>query len=89
MSAPFFLGKVIDIIYTTASDTEAMTASLTSMCGLLAGAFLCGGAANATRVYLIQLSGETGGRTNRAEETNSMRCALMNFFSLFFFFLFR
>ncbi|XP_013857271.1 ATP-binding cassette sub-family B member 10, mitochondrial [Austrofundulus limnaeus] len=66
MSAPFFLGKVIDIIYTTASDTETMTASLTSLCGLLAAAFLCGGAANATRVYLMQLSGEKIIRNLRA-----------------------
>ncbi|XP_060923890.1 ATP-binding cassette sub-family B member 10, mitochondrial [Limanda limanda] len=58
MSAPFLLGKVIDTIYTTGTDTEAMTASLTSLCIMLTGAFLCGGAANAARVYLMQLSGQ-------------------------------
>ena len=59
MSAPFFLGKVIDTIYTTGADTETMTASLTSLCIMLTGVFLCGGAANAARVYLMQTSGET------------------------------
>uniref|UniRef100_A0A1A8FJD0 ATP-binding cassette sub-family B member 10, mitochondrial n=3 Tax=Nothobranchius korthausae TaxID=1143690 RepID=A0A1A8FJD0_9TELE len=58
MSAPFFLGRVIDTIYTSASDTETMTASLTSLCIMLAGAFLCGGAANAARVYIMQASGQ-------------------------------
>lgn len=59
MSAPFFLGKVIDTIYNTGTDTETMTASLTSLCIMLTGVFLCGGAANAARVYLMQISGET------------------------------
>ncbi|KFP71046.1 hypothetical protein N310_12065, partial [Acanthisitta chloris] len=56
MSAPFFLGKVIDIIYTNPS--EDFTDSLTSLCALLSGIFLCGGAANATRVYLMQTAGQ-------------------------------
>lgn len=58
MSAPFLLGKVIDTIYSTGSDTETMTASLTSLCFMLTGVFLCGGAANAARVYLMQTSGQ-------------------------------
>ncbi|XP_073690067.1 ATP-binding cassette sub-family B member 10, mitochondrial [Garra rufa] len=56
MSAPFFLGKVIDTIYT--SPTEDFTSSLTSLCLILTGVFLCGGAANAARVYLMQISGQ-------------------------------
>ncbi|XP_073729740.1 uncharacterized protein abcb10 [Misgurnus anguillicaudatus] len=56
MSAPFFLGRVIDTIYT--SPTEDFTASLTSLCIMLTGVFLCGGAANAARVYLMQISGQ-------------------------------
>lgn len=56
MSAPFFLGKVIDTIYT--SSTEDFTASLTSLCMMLSGVFLAGGAANAARVYLMQVSGQ-------------------------------
>lgn len=58
MSAPFLLGKVIDTIYSTGADTETMTASLTSLCLMLTGVFLCGGAANAARVYLMQTSGQ-------------------------------
>ncbi|XP_053314465.1 ATP-binding cassette sub-family B member 10, mitochondrial [Spea bombifrons] len=56
MSAPFFLGKVIDVIYS--NPTEDITSSLTSICALLSGVFLCGAAANATRVYLMQISGQ-------------------------------
>lgn len=58
MSAPFLLGKVIDTIYSSGADMETMTASLTSLCIMLTGVFLCGGAANAARVYLMQISGE-------------------------------
>uniref|UniRef100_A0A3Q3BBH6 ATP-binding cassette, sub-family B (MDR/TAP), member 10 n=1 Tax=Kryptolebias marmoratus TaxID=37003 RepID=A0A3Q3BBH6_KRYMA len=72
MSAPFFLGKVIDTIYTSASDTEAMTASLSSLCILLTGVFLCGGAANAARVYLMQLSGQQIVRNLRASVFSSV-----------------
>uniref|UniRef100_A0A8B9SGF7 ATP-binding cassette sub-family B member 10, mitochondrial n=1 Tax=Anas platyrhynchos TaxID=8839 RepID=A0A8B9SGF7_ANAPL len=56
MSAPFFLGKVIDVIYTNPS--EDFTESLSSLCALLSGIFLCGAAANATRVYLMQTAGQ-------------------------------
>ncbi|XP_059927038.1 ATP-binding cassette sub-family B member 10, mitochondrial [Gadus macrocephalus] len=66
MSAPFFLGRVIDTIYTTGSDTETMAASLTSLCAVLTGVFLCGGAANAARVYLMQISGQRIVRNLRA-----------------------
>uniref|UniRef100_A0AAR2L9I9 ATP-binding cassette, sub-family B (MDR/TAP), member 10 n=1 Tax=Pygocentrus nattereri TaxID=42514 RepID=A0AAR2L9I9_PYGNA len=56
MSAPFFLGQVIDTIYT--SSSADFSSSLTSLCIMLAGIFLCGGAANAVRVYLMQVSGQ-------------------------------
>lgn len=59
MSAPYLLGKVIDTIYSSGTDTETMTASLTSLCIMLTGVFLCGGAANAARVYLMQTSGQS------------------------------
>ncbi|KAJ8250462.1 hypothetical protein COCON_G00223840 [Conger conger] len=56
MSAPFFLGRVIDTIYmNTAAD---FTSSLTSLCTMLCGVFLCGAAANSARVYLMQSSGQ-------------------------------
>ncbi|KAM3626059.1 uncharacterized protein V6R79_021901 [Siganus canaliculatus] len=72
MSAPFLLGKVIDTIYTSATDTETMTASLTSLCILLTGVFLCGGAANAARVYLMQISGQKIVRNLRASAFSSI-----------------
>ena len=73
MSAPFFLGKVIDTIYTAGTDTETMTASLTSLCVMLTGVFLCGGAANAARLYLIQASGE---KKETGKETDSFQWAI-------------
>nr|XP_056708579.1 ATP-binding cassette sub-family B member 10, mitochondrial [Euleptes europaea] len=56
MSAPFFLGKVIDVIYTNPSGD--FTDNLSNLCALLSGIFLCGAAANATRVYLMQTAGQ-------------------------------
>ncbi|XP_060782148.1 ATP-binding cassette sub-family B member 10, mitochondrial [Neoarius graeffei] len=56
MSAPFFLGKVIDTVYT--NSCADFSSSLTSLCIMLAGVFLCGGAANAARIYLIHVSGQ-------------------------------
>ncbi|XP_037000009.2 ATP-binding cassette sub-family B member 10, mitochondrial [Artibeus jamaicensis] len=56
MSAPFFLGRIIDVIYTDpAADCSS---SLTRLCLALSGVFLCGAAANAVRVYLMQTSGQ-------------------------------
>ncbi|XP_061670327.1 ATP-binding cassette sub-family B member 10, mitochondrial [Syngnathoides biaculeatus] len=72
MSAPFLLGKVIDTIYTTGSDAEAMASSLTSLCLVLTGVFLCGGAANAARVYLMQISGQQIVRNLRASVFSSI-----------------
>uniref|UniRef100_A0A8C2ZTY1 ATP-binding cassette sub-family B member 10, mitochondrial n=1 Tax=Cyclopterus lumpus TaxID=8103 RepID=A0A8C2ZTY1_CYCLU len=72
MSAPFLLGKVIDTIYTTGTDTETMTASLTSLCIMLTGVFLCGAAANAARVYLMQTSGQQIVRNLRAAVFSSI-----------------
>ncbi|KAM9410571.1 ATP-binding cassette sub-family B member 10, mitochondrial [Pholidichthys leucotaenia] len=72
MSAPFFLGRVIDTIYTSGTDTETMTASLTSLCIMLMGVFLCGGAANSARVYLMQSSGQQIVRNLRASIFSSI-----------------
>lgn len=57
MSAPFFLGRIIDVIYTNPSGDYA--ASLTRLCAGLTCVFLCGAAANAVRVYLMQSSGQS------------------------------
>ncbi|KAM8812568.1 ATP-binding cassette sub-family B member 10, mitochondrial [Rhynchonycteris naso] len=56
MSAPFFLGKIIDVIYTNPSGDYSN--SLARLCLALSGVFLCGAAANAVRVYLMQTSGQ-------------------------------
>ncbi|XP_055986687.1 ATP-binding cassette sub-family B member 10, mitochondrial [Sorex fumeus] len=56
MSAPFFLGKIIDVIYT--NPTVEYSSSLTQFCLALSGVFLCGAAANGVRVYLMQTSGQ-------------------------------
>ncbi|XP_024894823.1 ATP-binding cassette sub-family B member 10, mitochondrial, partial [Pteropus alecto] len=56
MSAPFFLGKVIDVIYT--DPTADFDSDLARLCLPLSGLFLCGAAANAVRVYLMQTSGQ-------------------------------
>ncbi|OCT59642.1 hypothetical protein XELAEV_18001064mg [Xenopus laevis] len=56
MSAPFFLGKVIDVIYSNPSGD--FSSSLTSLCAFLSGVFLCGASANTARVYLMQTSGQ-------------------------------
>uniref|UniRef100_A0A8C4E7W0 ATP-binding cassette, sub-family B (MDR/TAP), member 10 n=1 Tax=Dicentrarchus labrax TaxID=13489 RepID=A0A8C4E7W0_DICLA len=80
MSAPFLLGKVIDTIYTTGTDTETMTASLTSLCIMLTGVFLCGGAANAARVYLMQTSGQKIVRNLRASLFSSILRQEVGFF---------
>ncbi|XP_043820321.1 ATP-binding cassette sub-family B member 10, mitochondrial [Dromiciops gliroides] len=56
MSAPFFLGKIIDVIYTNPAGDYVN--NLTHLCALLSGVFLCGAAANAVRVYLMQTSGQ-------------------------------
>ncbi|XP_023369667.1 ATP-binding cassette sub-family B member 10, mitochondrial [Otolemur garnettii] len=56
MSAPFFLGKIIDVIYT--NPTVDYSGNLTRLCLGLSGVFLCGAAANAVRVYLMQTSGQ-------------------------------
>lgn len=72
MSAPFFLGKVIDTVYTNSSAD--INASLTSLCIMLAGVFLCGGAANAARVYLIQVSGELSAETTKQNPHEEQIC---------------
>jgi hypothetical protein len=57
MSAPFFLGRIIDVIYTNPS--EGYGDSLTRLCAVLTCVFLCGAAANGIRVYLMQSSGQS------------------------------
>ncbi|EDO39130.1 predicted protein [Nematostella vectensis] len=58
MAVPFSIGKIIDIIYTASEDPERMMNLLKTICQVLCGVFLLGGAANFGRVYLIQVSGQ-------------------------------
>ncbi|XP_038617312.1 ATP-binding cassette sub-family B member 10, mitochondrial [Tachyglossus aculeatus] len=56
MSAPFFLGRIIDVIYS--SPTEDYAQNLGHLCAALSGVFLCGAVANGIRVYLMQTAGQ-------------------------------
>uniref|UniRef100_H0XKN1 ATP-binding cassette sub-family B member 10, mitochondrial n=1 Tax=Otolemur garnettii TaxID=30611 RepID=H0XKN1_OTOGA len=56
MSAPFFLGKIIEVIYT--NPTVDHSGNLTRLCLGLSGVLLCGAAAKAVRVYLMHTSGQ-------------------------------
>ncbi|XP_065446575.1 ATP-binding cassette sub-family B member 10, mitochondrial isoform X2 [Chrysemys picta bellii] len=78
MSAPFFLGKVIDVIYT--NPTGDFTDSLTSLCALLSGIFVCGAAANAIRVYLMQTAGQRIVKRLRATMFSSILKQEVGFF---------
>lgn len=57
LAVPFCMGKVIDIINTSAKDGTIME-KLTSFCSVLLVIFLIGGLANFGRVYLMQISGK-------------------------------
>ncbi|XP_043399223.1 ATP-binding cassette sub-family B member 10, mitochondrial isoform X3 [Chelonia mydas] len=78
MSAPFFLGKVIDVIYT--NPTGDVADSLTSLCALLSGIFVCGAAANAVRVYLMQTAGQRIVKRLRATMFSSILKQEVGFF---------
>nr|DBA18954.1 TPA: hypothetical protein GDO54_014844 [Pyxicephalus adspersus] len=78
MSAPFFLGKVIDVIYSNPS--EDFSSSLTTLCAILSGVFLCGAAANGARVYLMQTSGQRIVRQLRSSLFSSVLRQEVGFF---------
>ena len=56
MAVPFGIGRVIDIICTTAKDGY-MVERLTHFCQILFVIFVVGAAANFGRIYLMQTSG--------------------------------
>jgi len=56
MAVPFGIGRVIDIIYTTAKDGH-MVEQLTRFCQILLLVFIVGAVANFGRIYLMQMSG--------------------------------
>lgn len=60
MSMPYFIGKIIDIMYTSNDDHEKMLETLRKLCYALAGLFVVGAAANVGRLYMIQTAGTVG-----------------------------
>ncbi|XP_005102782.1 ATP-binding cassette sub-family B member 10, mitochondrial [Aplysia californica] len=56
MSVPFYIGKIIDLIYT--SDKSVMMNNLNAVCAVLLGVFILGGLANFGRVYILQTSSQ-------------------------------
>lgn len=57
LSVPFCMGKVIDIINTSAKDGTLMD-KLTSFCSILLVIFIIGGLANFGRAYLMNIAGK-------------------------------
>lgn len=53
MAVPFGLGKILDAIYSSDTDSKAAKTKLDEFCLILAGIFLIGGLANFGRVYLF------------------------------------
>ena len=56
VAVPFGIGRVIDIIYTSAKDGQ-MVERLTRFCQILLAIFIIGAVANFGRIYLMQTSG--------------------------------
>lgn len=53
MAVPFGLGKILDTIYASETDSLAAKEKLNDFCMILAGIFIIGGFANYGRVYLF------------------------------------
>lgn len=53
MAVPFGLGKILDAIYSSDTDSQTAKSKLDEFCMILAGIFLVGGVANFGRVYLF------------------------------------
>lgn len=58
MSVPYFLGKVIDIVFNKNGMDESAVSSLQDYSKMLVGIFIIGGLANFSRVYLFGSAGE-------------------------------
>ena len=58
LSVPYFIGTIIDTIYTL-SDKALLMQNLQSVAAWLVGLFVVGAAANGARIYLIESSGTT------------------------------
>ncbi|KAJ8308440.1 hypothetical protein KUTeg_013314 [Tegillarca granosa] len=78
ISIPFFMGKVINTIYT--GDTDKMKENLQNICKFLVFIFLGGAAANFGRVYLMQVSGNNIVRNLRGKLFSSVMKQEVAFF---------
>lgn len=58
MSVPYFIGKIIDIMYTSKDEHASMLSNLRTICFTLSGVFLLGACANVGRLYMIQSAGQ-------------------------------
>lgn len=79
MAVPFCMGKVIDIIYTSA-DHGQLVRNLSTFCQVLVVIFVVGGLANFGRVYLMQISGQHIVRNLREKLFGSIMKQEMGFF---------
>nr|CAH7720941.1 unnamed protein product [Callosobruchus chinensis] len=57
MTIPFSLGKVLDIIYTTSTDSQEAKDKLNKVCGILLCIFVLGAACNFGRIYFMSTAG--------------------------------
>ena len=58
MSMPYFIGKILDMMYNSNDDYEQMLSTLRKLCLTLAGVFAVGAACNVGRLYIIQTAGD-------------------------------
>jgi len=58
ISVPFFIGKLMDIIFSDPQSNEEMLKRLKEMCFLLGFVFAAGAVANTGRIYMMQTSGQ-------------------------------
>lgn len=79
MAVPFCIGKVIDIIYTSAQEGN-MKERLTSFCQIMIVVFIAGAIANFGRVYLMQTSGSNVVKRLREQLFTSIMRQEMGFF---------
>lgn len=58
MSMPYFIGKILDMMYNSNDNYEQMLATLQKLCLTLVGVFAVGAACNVGRLYIIQTAGD-------------------------------
>ncbi|XP_063721375.1 ATP-binding cassette sub-family B member 10, mitochondrial-like isoform X2 [Symsagittifera roscoffensis] len=79
LSVPYFIGTIIDTIYTL-EDKTALLHNLQSVASMLVGLFIIGAAANGARIYLIQSAGQRIIQRLRNDVFSSLIRADVSFF---------